>query len=100
MIAIAGDLGKGGMDFCLTLGATTQGGRVYTLGDRLIVENTEAALLVFSAGTTLVWSAGRLVEARLCAGPALDLELGYAGVTRRVSLKAGETRLLERSFWD
>jgi alpha-L-fucosidase 2 len=52
MIAIAGDLGKGGMDYCLVLGAAVRGGRVYTLGEHLIVENAEEALLVFSAGTT------------------------------------------------
>ncbi|GHV12112.1 alpha/beta hydrolase [Spirochaetia bacterium] len=52
MIAISGDLGKGGMDYSLVLGAAANGGRVYTLGEHLIVENADEALLVFSAGTT------------------------------------------------
>jgi alpha-L-fucosidase 2 len=52
MIAIAGELGKGGMDFCLVLGARVTGGTVYTAGEHLIVENAKEALLVFSAGTT------------------------------------------------
>jgi alpha-L-fucosidase 2 len=52
MIAIFGDLGKGGMDYCLVLGAVVTGGRVYTLGEHLVVEGSSEALLIFSAGTT------------------------------------------------
>ncbi|GHU64436.1 hypothetical protein FACS189447_01220 [Spirochaetia bacterium] len=78
MIAVSGDLGKGGMDFALVLGAKVIGGKVYTLGEHLIVEGAREALLVFSAGTTYRFSdpfegAKALVEKALKRGYA-DME--------------------------
>lgn len=51
-IAISGDLGKGGMDFCLMMAASVQGGSVYTQGEHLVVEDAAEALFVFTAFTT------------------------------------------------
>ncbi|GHT59647.1 alpha/beta hydrolase [Spirochaetia bacterium] len=51
-IAISGDLGKGGLDFCLMLSGTVKGGRIYSVGEHLVIENADEALLVFTAGTT------------------------------------------------
>lgn len=51
-IAISGDLGKGGLDFCLTLRAECTGGRVYTQGEHLVVEDADEAILLFTANTT------------------------------------------------
>ncbi len=51
-IAISGDLGKGGQDFCLSLRAVCDGGRVYTQGEHLVVEGASTAMLIFTANTT------------------------------------------------
>jgi alpha-L-fucosidase 2 len=51
-IAITGDLGKEGLDFCLMMAGAARDGRLYTQGEHLIVEDASEVLFVFTAGTT------------------------------------------------
>lgn len=51
-IAIDGDLGKDGMDFCLMLTAQSKGGVVRTIGEHLVIENADEVTLLFTAFTT------------------------------------------------
>ena len=51
-IYLSGNLGRGGHEFAMKLRAVNRGGSVKTIGERLIVENADEVLLLFSADTT------------------------------------------------
>ncbi len=51
-IAIDGNLGKDGIDFCTVLKARSKDGRVYTQGEHLIVENASEVTLILTSSTT------------------------------------------------
>ena len=51
-IRLFGNLGKGGFDFAMELKAFAKGGRVSVIGENLLVENADEAVLYFTAGTT------------------------------------------------
>ncbi len=51
-IYLYGNLGKGAPDFGMKLRAVNKGGKVYTLGERLMVEQADEVLLIFATDTT------------------------------------------------
>lgn len=51
-ICLYGNLGKGGFDFAMQLSALAVGGSVRVIGEHLLVEEADEALLFFTAGTT------------------------------------------------
>ena len=51
-ICLYGNLGKGGFDFSMVLSASSKDGRVYTMGEHLLVEDASEVLLYFCADTT------------------------------------------------
>lgn len=51
-IYLSGNLGRGGSEFAMKVRAVNVGGSVRTLGERLIVENADEVLLIFTADTT------------------------------------------------
>ena len=51
-ICIYGNLGRGGYEYAMKLRAECRGGRVSTVGERLLVEDAKEVLLFFSADTT------------------------------------------------
>ena len=51
-IYLSGNMGRGGNEFAMKLCAVNQGGNVKTIGERLIVENANEVLLIFTADTT------------------------------------------------
>lgn len=51
-ICLYGNLGKGGFDFSMILSAESKGGRVYTIGEHLVVEDSSEVTLYFCADTT------------------------------------------------
>ncbi|GHT98262.1 alpha/beta hydrolase [Spirochaetia bacterium] len=101
-IAISGDLGKDGMDFGLVLGGAVTDGRIYTVGQHLVVEGATEAVLIFSAATTYryrepVESALALVESALARSVDI-LRNGHEAEYRsyfdrvRLSLATGSAR--------
>ena len=79
-IAIGGDLGKGGLDFCLSLRAACEGGRVYTQGEHLVVEGANEVTLVFTANTTYRFKDPARANCRILDGAE---ELGWAMLRHR-----------------
>ena len=51
-IELGGNLGKAGLDFSMMLKATCNGGTVRVIGEHLIIEDADEAILYFTAGTT------------------------------------------------
>lgn len=51
-IRLYGNLGKGGFDFAMELRAFAKGGSISVIGENLLVENADEAVLYFTAGTT------------------------------------------------
>lgn len=51
-IALEGDLGKGGLEYCLMLTARATGGHMRTMGEFLIVEGADAVTLHITGATT------------------------------------------------
>lgn len=51
-IYLYGNLGKGSSDFGMKLCAVNKGGSVYTLGERLMVEQADEVLFIFAADTS------------------------------------------------
>lgn len=51
-IELGGNLGKGGLDFAMMLKASCKGGNVKVIGEHLIIEDADEAILYFTAGTT------------------------------------------------
>ena len=51
-IAINGNLGDGGIDFCGMIKVIVDGGNVKTIGEHIIVKNADAATIYFTAATT------------------------------------------------
>lgn len=51
-IMLGGNLGKGGMDFAMMLKASCKGGSVKVIGEHLLIEDADEAILYFTAGTT------------------------------------------------
>lgn len=51
-IAIDGNLGKNGIDFCTVLKARSIDGKVYTQGEHLIVDNASDVTLILTSSTT------------------------------------------------
>lgn len=61
-IQLWGNLGRGGGEFSMLLAAKTEGGRVRTLGESLIVENADIAYLYFRGDTTYQYSSEEKAE--------------------------------------
>jgi len=51
-VYLDGNLGKGGLDFAMMLKATCKGGSVKVLGEHLVIQEADEAVLFFTAGTT------------------------------------------------
>ena len=51
-IYLYGNLGKGSSDFGMKLCAVNKGGKVYTIGERLMAEQADEVLLIFAADTS------------------------------------------------
>ncbi len=51
-IYLSGNLGRGGNEFAMKLCVVSRGGSVKTLGERLLVENADEVLFIFTADTT------------------------------------------------
>lgn len=55
-IYLFGNLGRGASEFAMKLCAVNKGGSVKTIGERLIVENADEVMLIFTADTTYHYS--------------------------------------------
>ena len=51
-IRLYGNLGKGGYDFALCLTAKVKSGRIHVIGEHLVIEDADEAVLYFCADTT------------------------------------------------
>ncbi len=51
-----GNLGRGASEFAMNLQAKTIGGKVYTIGERLMIEEADEVILTFTADTTYQYS--------------------------------------------
>jgi alpha-L-fucosidase 2 len=51
-LMLDGNLGQGGLDFCMMLKAVTEGGTCEVIGEHLIINNADIVTLYFTAGTT------------------------------------------------
>ena len=51
-IYLSGNLGKNALEFAMCLSAKATGGRVYTMGHTLVIEEADEAVLYFSADST------------------------------------------------
>ena len=51
-IKLYGNLGKGGFDFALCLTAKVKSGKIHVIGEHLVIENADEAVLYFCADTT------------------------------------------------
>lgn len=61
-IYLYGNLGKGGFDFGMTLTAQVKDGKVYVIGEHLIVADASEVLLYFTANTTYRLGEGADIE--------------------------------------
>lgn len=51
-IYLSGNLGKNALEFAMCLSAKAKGGRVYTMGHTLVIEEADEAVLYFGADST------------------------------------------------
>lgn len=51
-IYLSGNLGKNALEFAMCLSAKATGGRVYTMGHTLVIEEADEAVLYFGADST------------------------------------------------
>lgn len=51
-IYLSGNLGKNALEFAMCLSAKAMGGRVYTMGHTLVIEEADEAVLYFGADST------------------------------------------------
>lgn len=87
--------GEGGIGFCASVTAEAQGGRVYTLGDNLLVDKADSCLLILSGNTSFRSVVYRercteQIEKALRKGYEklyMDHSQDYAALFNRVSLK-------------
>lgn len=111
-IVMSGNLGKGGLDFKVLIKCAARGGTVKVIGEHLIVDKADEAVLYLSAITTFERSNGNIrnieaidSEIRACIEVAMDMEYeelkelhieDYRKLYGRVDLKIEGTNEFEK----
>lgn len=92
-IYLSGNLGRGGNEFAMKLRAVNIGGSVKTIGERLLVENADEVLLIFSADTTYHYTKEEK-DAAIEAYMAENNDLAYmAGMEEKSSYELMELKM-------
>lgn len=92
-IYLSGNLGRGGNEFAMKLRAVNVGGSVKTIGERVIVENADEVLLIFSADTTYHYTKEEK-DAAITAYMAENTDLTYmAGLEEKSSYELMELKM-------
>ena len=107
-VYLYGNLGKGGSDFGMMLSARTRGGTVRTVGEYLVVEGADEAVLYFAAGTTYrMTDVEREVLAQIDLAVAKDYETllcrhvqDYRSLYKRVEFELGDLSAYDASATD
>ena len=69
-IYLSGNLGKNALEFAMCLSAKAMGGRVYTMGHTLVIEEADEAVLYFGADRRSVLRRKRLPHGSRVSGCA------------------------------
>lgn len=108
-IYLSGNLGKNALEFAMCLSAKATGGRVYTMGHTLMIEEAEKITekleramvqsrehkIILLPALPKAWENGKLTRCAVTADQAYEGEVVYGEMRQAVKLEKGETVMLD-----